>query len=81
MKILLVGDANSIFFVEYVKALKKMMDITVYVYSPEPNRKLYSEYPYDEVYFDDYKQSKWMNNKVYRVFIAPLFFGIIFFDF
>lgn len=71
MKILLVGDANSIFFVEYVKALKKMMDITVYVYSPEPNRKLYSEYPYDEVYFDDYKQSKWMNNKVYRVFIAP----------
>lgn len=71
MKILLVGDANSIFFVEYVKALKKMMDITVCVYSPEPNRKLYSEYPYDEVYFDDYKQSKWMNNKVYRVFIAP----------
>lgn len=71
MKLLLIGDANSIFFVEYVKALKKMMDITVCVYSPEPNRKLYSEYPYDEVYFDDYKQSKWMNNKVYRVFIAP----------
>lgn len=71
MKILLVGDANSIFFVEYVKALKKMMDITVCVYSPEPNKNQYSQYPYDEVYFDDYKTSKWMNNKVYRVFIAP----------
>lgn len=71
MKLLLVGDANSIFFVEYVKALKKIMNIKVCVFSTEPDKKLYSEYPYDEVYFDDYKQSKWMNNKVYSVFIAP----------
>lgn len=71
MNLLLVGDANSIFFVEYVKALKKIMNIKVCVFSTEPDKKLYSEYPYDEVYFDDYKQSKWMNNKVYSVFIAP----------
>lgn len=58
MKLLLVGDANSIFFVEYVKALKKIMNIKVCVFSPEPDKKLYSEYPYDEVYFDDYSQNK-----------------------
>ena len=49
MNLLLVGDANSIFFVEYVRALKKIMDIKVSVYSPESNRNLYTEYPYDEV--------------------------------
>ena len=42
MNLLLVGDANSIFFVEYVKALKKIMNIKVFVYSPEPDKKLYA---------------------------------------
>ena len=58
MNLLLVGDANSIFFVEYVKAIKKIMNINVCVFSPESDKKLYLEYPYDEVYFDDYSLNK-----------------------
>lgn len=71
MKLLLVGDANSIFFVEYVKALKKIMDIKVSVYSPEPNRNLYSEYPYDEVYFDDYSNKKITKIKLLGGILIP----------
>lgn len=71
MNLLLVGDANSIFFVEYVKALKKTMDISVSVYSPEPNRNQYSEYPYDEVYFDDYSQNKITKVKVFGAIVSP----------
>lgn len=71
MNLLLVGDANSIFFVEYVKALKKIMDIRVSVYSPEPNRNLYSEYPYDEVYFDDYSDKKITKIKLLGGLLIP----------
>lgn len=71
MNLLLVGDANSIFFVEYVKALKKIMDIKVCVYSPEPNRNLYSEYPYDEVYFDDYSKKKITKIKLLGGMLIP----------
>lgn len=55
MRILLVGDANSIFFVHYVKALKKQMDAEVHVYSPVADRHDYSDFPYDNVCFDDYE--------------------------
>lgn len=71
MNLLLVGDANSIFFVEYVKALKKIMDIRVSVYSPEPNRNLYSEYPYDEVYFDNYSNKKITKIKLLGGMLIP----------
>ena len=59
MRILLVGDANSIFFVHYVNALKKAMDVEVHVYSPFPSTGDYSSYPYDYVYFDDYELKKY----------------------
>lgn len=55
MRILLVGDANSIFFVHYVKTLKKQMDVEVHVYSPIADRHDYFDFPYDNVYFDDYE--------------------------
>ena len=71
MKLLLVGDANSIFFVEYVKALKKIMNIKVFVYSPEPDKKLYSEYPYDEVYFDCFSQNKLTKIKFFGAILSP----------
>ena len=71
MKLLLVGDANSIFFVEYVKALKKIMNIKVCVFSPEPDKKLYSEYPYDEVYFDNFSQTKLAKIKFFGAILSP----------
>lgn len=71
MNLLLVGDANSIFFVEYVKALKKIMNIKVFVYSPEPDKKLYSEYPYDEVYFDNFSQTKLAKIKFWGAILGP----------
>lgn len=71
MKLLLVGDANSIFFVEYVKALKKIMNIKVCVFSPEPDKKLYSEYPYDEVYFDGFSQNKLAKIKFFGAILSP----------
>lgn len=58
MRILLVGDANSIFFVHYANALKKAMDVEVHVYSPVPNKGDYTAFPYDYVYFDDYELKK-----------------------
>lgn len=71
MNLLLVGDANSIFFVEYVKALKKIMNIKVFVYSPEPDKKLYAEYPYDEVYFDCFSQNKLTKIKFFGAILSP----------
>ena len=53
INLLLVGDGRSIFFVEYVKALKKVMDVEVFVYCPFPKNDWYNEYPYDHVYFDN----------------------------
>ena len=55
MRRLLVGDANSIFFVHYANALKKAMDVEIHVYSPFPTKGDYESYPYDYVYFDDYQ--------------------------
>lgn len=55
MRILLVGDANSIFFVHYANALKKAMDVEIHVYSPFPDKGDYKTYPYDYVYFDDFE--------------------------
>lgn len=71
MNLLLVGDANSIFFVEYVKALKKIMNIKVFVYSPEPDKKLYAEYPYDKVYFDCFSQNKLTKIKFFGAILSP----------
>ena len=59
MRVLLVGDANSIFFVHYAKALKKAMDVEIHVYSAFPDKHDYESYPYDHVYFDDYLLKKY----------------------
>ena len=71
MRILLVGDANSIFFVHYVKALKKQMDVEVDVYSPIPDKHNYSELPYDRVFFDDYELKKCSNIRFLSTFYNP----------
>lgn len=55
--LLLVGDGNSIFFINYVRALKEQLDIEVTVYSPIEERFSYEKYPYDYVYFDNYGKS------------------------
>lgn len=57
VKLLIVGDADSIFIYNYVKALKKQTDFYIAVYSPIGNRHNYEEYPYDEVIFDKYFDS------------------------
>ena len=58
MTLLLVGDASSIFFVKYVESLKKILDVHVTVYSPFPDKRWYKEYPYDEVLFDNFCNTK-----------------------
>ncbi|MBQ4206244.1 MAG: glycosyltransferase [Bacteroidales bacterium] len=73
MRILLVGDANSIFFVHYANALKKAMDVEVHVYSPFPNKGDYATYPYDYVYFDDYELKKYSNIRYLSWFYEPYF--------
>ncbi len=55
--ILLVADANSIFMLNYVKAIKRICDIKVTVYSPFLDRHIQDIYPYDNVCFDDYNNS------------------------
>lgn len=52
MKILLVGDANSIFLYNYVKYLKQTIDVNVDVYCPFSQNADYSEHPYDNVCYD-----------------------------
>lgn len=71
MRILLVGDANSIFFVHYVKALKKQMDAEIHVYSPIARNQNYSEYPYDKVFFDDYELKKCSRIRFVSTFFNP----------
>ena len=64
IKLLLVGDANSIVLVEYTKAIKRAMDVEVSIYSPFPDRGNYTDYPYDHVYFDDFVTSKFGRMKI-----------------
>lgn len=71
MRILLVGDANSIFFVHYANALKKAMDVEIHVYSPFPNKGDYDKYPYDYVYFDDYMLKKYSDIRYVSWFYEP----------
>lgn len=71
MRILLVGDANSIFFVHYVKALKKQMDAEIHVYSPIPDKHNYCDFPYDKVFFDDYELKKCSNIRYLSTFFNP----------
>ena len=71
MRVLLVGDANSIFFVHYADALKKAMDVEIHVYSPFPNKQDYQSYPYDYVYFDDYLQKKYSDIRFVSWFYEP----------
>ncbi len=71
MRILLVGDANSIFFVHYASALKKAMDVEIHVYSPFPNKGDYESYPYDYVYFDDYLLKKYSDIRFVSWFYEP----------
>lgn len=71
MRILLVGDANSIFFVHYANALKKAMDVEIHVYSPFPNKGDYDRYPYDYVYFDDYLLKKYSDIRYVSWFYEP----------
>lgn len=71
MRILLVGDANSIFFVHYANALKKAMDVEIHVYSPFPNKGDYDIYPYDYVYFDDYLLKKYSDIRYVSWFYEP----------
>ena len=56
-RLLIVGDASSIFIYNYVKALKEQTDYHVTVYSPIKDRHTYIEYPYDEVVYDKYFNS------------------------
>ena len=56
-RILLVADASSIFIIKFVQALKANCNVNVTVYSPFHNRHIQKEYPYDRVYFDEYRSS------------------------
>ena len=58
IKLLIVGSGDSIFLVNYVKSLKKYMDVEVHVYSPFPYWGDNKDLPYDEVTFDPYYRSK-----------------------
>ena len=71
MRVLLVGDANSIFFVHYAKALKKAMDVEIHVYSAFPDKHDYESYPYDHVYFDDYLLKKYSDIRFVSWFYEP----------
>jgi len=51
MKLLIIGRADTIFLVNYVKVLKHILDIEVHVYSPFPDSKNYTDLPYDAVVF------------------------------
>lgn len=65
MKILLIADADSIFITNYVIALKQVMKVEVYVYSPFPSYGNYEEYPYDHVYFEnDIKFKSYLLNRI-----------------
>ncbi|MCK9625397.1 MAG: glycosyltransferase [Bacteroidales bacterium] len=54
MKILLVGDANSIFLIDYTKWLKKTIDIEVHIFSIQPKLKVNVDIPYDKIFYNSY---------------------------
>ncbi len=70
-KILLVGTGDSIFLVNYVTALKKCMDVVIFVYSPQNNKGNYEKMPYDYVTFDSFYGSKWQKFKYVYFIILP----------
>lgn len=74
MKVLIVGSADTIFITNYVKSLKKVMDIEVHVYSPHPRTGNYDSYPYDYVHFEDeIKFKSKLLNKV-QFLLTPFIF-------
>ena len=74
MKILLVGSGDTIFITSYAKALKKVLDVEVHVYSPYPRIGNYDSYPYDYVYFENnVKFSSRLLNKIAFLLIPFIF--------
>lgn len=75
MKLLIISDADSIFMVEYAKALKKCIDVEITLYQAFPDRGWYEKLPYDNVYFDDIT-NKWYSNIKYLSFnfITPIIY-------
>lgn len=71
--LLLIGDASSIFFVNYVKALKEKEEIEVTVYSPIVERFSNEKYPYDYVYFDNYGKSWLAKMRFFGTRLQPYF--------
>lgn len=73
IRLLLVGDASSIFFVNYVRALKEQIKIEVTVYSPIIERFSNDNYPYDYVYFDNYGKSWLSKIRFFGTRLQPFF--------
>lgn len=72
MRLLIIGSGDSIFLVNYVKALKKQCDdIEVTVYSPHPNRGENKKLPYDNVVFDSFYASQWNRVPFISFMILP----------
>lgn len=71
VKILLVGDARSIFFVKYVEAIKRKMDVEISVYCPFPQNDWYKKFPYDYAHFDNFLNTKFYKIRFFGYFFSP----------
>lgn len=72
IKLLLVGKGDSIFFTDYVRALKSCMDVEVDVYSPFADKGNYTTRPFDAIYFDDLEKKRINHIKFISGLIRPL---------
>lgn len=78
MKILLVGDANSIFLIDYTIWLKKSMDVEVDIYSIYQSNGDYNNLPYNRVFESNYNDTILSKIKGVRTLIYPFFLNIEF---
>ena len=71
IKLLLVGKGDSIFFTDYVRALKSCMDVEVDVYSPFADEGNYTIRPFDTIFFDDLEKKRIDHIKFISALIRP----------
>lgn len=70
--LLIVGDADTIFLTNYVRSLKKKMEVNVTVYSPFPNKDENSPFPYDNVHFHEHRVPSYKLLRVMYFILLPL---------
>lgn len=69
--LLLVGAGDSIFLVNYAKALDKYGGFVVNIYSPFPYSGNYSQTSYSSVFYDNFLATKWSRIPFISFFLLP----------